>query len=518
MRGTVKFATDATEAVLIYPHQLYEEHPAIHKNRLHLLIEDPLFFGDTYNPLKFHKQKLVLHRASMKWYAKEVLGAGRYEYEYIDYTSLKEGNENLENLLQALRTAGIKKLHITDPTDYLLQRRICRYVNKLKFDYEWYDTPNFLSTRKAVEDYLDTAQKYFQTDFYKWQRRRLDLLLEPDGNPTGGQWSFDAENRKRLPKDEVVPTLESTSNGEEEEYIAEAKQYINKNFPDNPGSTDVFNYCISHAAAKQWFKDFTTERLGKFGPYQDAITTRSPFVFHSVTSFALNIGLLDPHWLLDHTMEYAMRQVDVEMRSVEGFIRQVIGWREFMRVVYIREGNSMRRHNHFKYHRKIPKSFYTGETGILPIDNVIKKLQKYAYAHHIERLMLLGNFMLLCEFDPNEVYNWFMEMFIDSYDWVMVPNIYGMSQYADGGLIVTKPYVSSSNYVIKMSDYTGNQEKEGEWANIWDALYWCFIEDHKSEFNKNHRMKMMVHLLEKKTDREMNQYRKLKDSFLKNLN
>ena len=200
------------------------------------------------------------------------------------------------------------------------------------------------------------------------------------------------------------------------------------------------------------------------------------------------------------------------LNSVEGFIRQIIGWREFIRGVYVCKGTEERNKNYWNFKRKIPKSFYDGSTGIDPVDDTIIKVKNTGYGNHIERLMILGNFMLLCEFDPNEVYRWFMEVFIDSYDWVMVPNVYGMSQFADGGLMSTKPYISSSNYIIKMSDY-----KKGSWSEIWDGLFWTFMDKQREFFKTNPRMRMLISSFDK-----MNPIKKEKllvdaDNFLNNL-
>ena len=190
----------------------------------------------------------------------------------------------------------------------------------------------------------------------------------------------------------------------------------------------------------------------------------------------LNIGLLTPQQVLDRTFEFS-RTHTVPLASLEGFIRQVIGWREFMYCIYHAVGETQRRGNFWDCQRDLPASFYSADTGIPPVDRVIRRVMDLAYCHHIERLMVLGNFMLLCEVRPEQVYQWFMELFIDAYDWVMVPNVYGMSQYADGGLITTKPYISSSNYIRKMSDFS-----RGPWCAIWDGLFWRFVSRHKEVF------------------------------------
>ena len=207
---------------------------------------------------------------------------------------------------------------------------------------------------------------------------------------------------------------------------------------------------------------------------------------HSVLSPLINVGLINPRDLIKKILSFYYEN-NIPINSTEGFIRQIIGWREFIRGVYISKGTEERNKNFWNFKRKIPKSFYDGTTGIEPVDDTIKKINESGYANHIERLMIIGNFMLLCEFDPDEVYKWFMELFIDSYDWVMVPNVYGMSQFADGGLMSTKPYISGSSYVLKMSNY-----KKGDWCPIWDSLFWNFIDKKRDFFTTNPRMRMLV--------------------------
>jgi deoxyribodipyrimidine photolyase-related protein len=223
---------------------------------------------------------------------------------------------------------------------------------------------------------------------------------------------------------------------------------------------------------------------------------------------ALNIGLITPSEVLRITLDFA-KENNIPINSLEGFIRQIMGWREYIRAIYELEGVKQRNSNFFELGRRIPESFYNATTGIEPIDDTIRKVLSTAFTHHIERLMILGNFMLLSEFHPNEVYKWFMEMFIDAYDWVMVPNVYGMSQYADGGLICTKPYISSSNYILKMSNY-----KKGEWSEIWDSLYWRFLYNHKEKLTDNPRMSMMLRTLEKIDIKKIESFIKKGDLFI----
>ena len=243
--------------------------------------------------------------------------------------------------------------------------------------------------------------------------------------------------------------------------------------------------------AEIWLQQFLETRFHEFGPYEDAIVQNELFLNHSVLTPMLNVGLLTPHQVISKTMDFAKAN-DVPLNSLEGFIRQIIGWREFMRGMYVVKGSEQRTTNYWGFTRKIPASFYDGTTGIPPIDITIKKTLETGYCHHIERLMVLGNFMVLCEFDPDEVYRWFMELFIDAYDWVMVPNVYGMSQFADGGLLSTKPYISGSNYLMKMSDY-----QKGEWQQSWDALFWRFMNTHRDFFLSNPRLGMLIRTYDK---------------------
>lgn len=242
---------------------------------------------------------------------------------------------------------------------------------------------------------------------------------------------------------------------------------MSNRFSTASGNAESFRYPITTEQAVAGLEDFLDHRFSQFGEYEDAIDCDEPFLFHSVLTPALNIGLLSPQQIVDAALK---RADDVPLNSLEGFIRQIVGSREYMRGVYRIHGRKQRSGNFWQHAQPMPRSFYDGTTGIEPVDTVIHRVLKYAYCHHIERLMILGNFMLLCEIHPHAIYQWFMEFFIDAYDWVMVPNVYGMSQHADGGLITTKPYISGSGYILKMSRFP-----KGNWCKIWDALYWRFI-------------------------------------------
>jgi deoxyribodipyrimidine photolyase-related protein len=352
------------------------------------------------------------------------------------------------------------------------------------------DSPLFLNSRAEVAAYFTAGRKrFFQTDFYKQQRQQRGLLLDSAGGPLGGQWSFDADNRQRFPKGKKVVTTVYPS---ENSYTTEARTYSLTHFPDYPGSLDgPITYPIGFEAARAWLADFLQQRLAEFGVYEDAIVYRENLLNHSLLTPLLNVGLLTPGEVLTQTLAFADCNL-IPLNSLEGFVRQITGWREFIHGIYVARGRVARTTNFWGFNKKMPAAFYTATTGILPVDVTIRKVLDTGYCHHIERLMVLGNFMLLCEIDPDEVYRWFMELFIDSYDWVMVPNVYGMSQFADGGLFATKPYLSGSNYLLKMSDYP-----KGDWQTTWDALFWRFLDKQRAFFLKNPRLSMLVRTFDK---------------------
>ncbi|MBZ0182024.1 MAG: cryptochrome/photolyase family protein [Melioribacteraceae bacterium] len=487
------------EISLVFPHQLFEENPIIN-NRKVLLIEDPLFFGDTLYPASFHKKKIIFQRASLKNY-EALLNQKKIKTEYLNYVDIKGEPAYLEKFL---KRSKIDIIHFIDPVDFILEKRL----NKLSVKKQIYSTPNFLCSKNYLEEYFSNKKTYFLNKFYIDERKRLGLLIDNSGNPLGGKWNLDQENRKSISNKIIIPNVKSYNKNK---FIEEAINYTNSNFSQNPGSPYEFWFPTNHADAKSWFENFLITRFYNYGDYQDAILKNEHFLFHSLLSPLINNGLLNPNYVVERSIEFALSN-NIPINSLEGFIRQIIGWREFIRGVYILDGVKQRNSNFFDNQNKIPKSFYDGTTGIEPIDITIKKLLDTSYNHHIERLMILSNFMLLCEFHPTEVYKWFMEMYIDSYDWVMVPNVYGMGQFADGGLMSTKPYISSSNYIKKMSDY-----KSGEWTKIWDALFWRFIFKHKDYFSKNMRTVFMAKSLERMDHDKLSNHIKTAEKFLNTL-
>ena len=486
-----------TNIALVYPHQLFENHPAVASAECVWLVEDPLFFSQ----YRFHRKKLIFHRASLLAYRSQLENEGK-NVRIVRAEELPT-TEAIGNLLVA---AGARHVTVVELCDDWLSRRLQRACEFNQISLTQLPDPHFLTPLSAINDWPSLKKsRWFFSSFYREQRLTLGILLDNNREPVGGSWSFDNENRKKLPQKIEIPTVWTPA---ETPWLIEARRTVRSDFPNALGSDDNFEYPITTIDAKKQLDDFLLHRLSLFGDYEDAISNRSATLFHSLLTPALNAGLLSPMAVVNAALAH---QDNVPINALEGFIRQIIGWREYVRLVYHRFGRVQRTKNFLNAKNSIPKALYTGETGIAPVDHVIRNLLKSGYAHHIERLMILGNFMCLCRIDPDAVYQWFMEFFIDSYDWVMVPNVYGMSQYADGGLMTTKPYVSGSAYLKKMSDI-----KPGPWCATWDSLYWSFIADYRPVFSTNPRSRMLCSHLDRMGE-EINEHKKRSSSFLETL-
>ncbi len=488
---------------LIFPHQLFADSPLLENGDLILLVEEYLFFRQ----YAFHKQKLVFHRASMKAYAEYLLKQGRQ----VQYVEAHEEIADVRKLIPHLKEQqDVAQISIIDVTDDWLSQRISRPAEQVGLEIKVYDSPLFLNTPEELSAFFKPSKKkFFQTKFYIGQRKKWEVLLVGDEQPIGGKWSYDADNRKKYPRKKTPPMIKYP---DADSTYQEACAYIENHFHKNPGEVTAYPlYPYRFDATQEWFEQFLSFRFVEFGDYEDAIVAEESILHHSVLTPMLNVGLITPKEILRQSLEFAAKE-QIPINSTEGFIRQIIGWREFIRGIYECKGREERTRNYWGFERKIPASFYSGDTGIPPLDQTIKKVLKTGYCHHIERLMVLGNFMLLCEFDPDEVYRWFMELFIDAYDWVMVPNVYGMSQFADGGLMSTKPYISGSNYLMKMSNYS-----KGPWQEIWDALFWRFMHVHRDFFSRNPRLGMLVRTFDKMNPEKREGLLSRADSYLKGL-
>lgn len=467
---------------LIFPHQLFKKSPLFELQAPVYLVEEFLFFKQ----YPFHKQKIAFHRASMKAYDAFLKEQGLE----VDYVDAADDCSDIRKLILKLGKQGVAHIHYIDPVDNWLQKHIEDSCKANSIETTVFDSPLFLNVKEDLSKFFrKDKKKYHQTSFYTEQRKLRNILMADDGKPEGGKWTFDTENRKKYPAKKTPPHIQFPDS---DPFYEEAKKYTETFFSDNLGSlTTNALYPTNFESAQTWFQQFLENRFSEFGVYEDAIVAEHSFLNHSILTPMLNVGLLTPNLVVERSLAYAEGH-QIPINSTEGFIRQIIGWREFIRGMYEFRGTDERTRNFWGFTKKIPPSFYDGTTGIYPIDKTIKKILETGYCHHIERLMVLGNFMMLCEFDPDEVYRWFMELFIDAYDWVMVPNVYGMSQFSDGGLMATKPYISGSNYLMKMSNY-----KKGEWQATWDGLFWRFMDKHRDFFLFNPRLGMLVRTLDK---------------------
>lgn len=451
---------------------------------------------------KYHKHKIAFFFTSMREYADGLKDKGfRIEYSKLSEISY------IENLETFVKRHKLQKLIMPEVQDKFFEVTLKNFCKRFELEIEFLESPMFLCSRMQFKSYLFHTPKPFMKSFYEGERKRLKILLIKEEKPEGGQWSYDVENRKKAPKELTnieLPRFQTSK------HFNEVSDLVNLLFPSHPGSLENFWLPTDRAGALKTLNHFVTHHLENFGDYQDAITNRDPFLYHAIISPMMNNGLITPAEILEKVLKRYHENKDIPLASLEGFIRQVMGWREFVRGIYQNFSEVQDTKNFFKHKRKLTRHWYEGTTGIPPVDDAIKKANTYGYCHHIERLMILSNIMLLSEIDPEDVHKWFMEMFVDSADWVMGPNVYGMGQFSDGGIFATKPYISGSNYILKMSDY-----KKGDWCEIWDGLFWRFIGKHSEFFSKNYRMSMMVKTYEKMDAEKKKNHIKAAEDFIK---
>lgn len=519
---------------IILPNQLFEHNTLLLQLSPNIyLIEDNKFFID----YKFHKQKLIMHRASMKYY-----------YDYICDLYKKEiekGVKKIHYIANAKAEQTYNKIfsnnnivHAYDPVDHEILKKFNLLAKKNNVSFNTYDSPLFIETEEELQTYYDNLKSHsnfiHDNGFYKWQRQRLNILMDKNGEPLFGRLSFDHDNRKpfdqnyleNIPK-APMPLINFFSDSKS--YLLEAETYVNKHWPDNFGEFDIttFIWPIDFSSAKELVKNFIKYKLKTFGHYEDAVDSNVLYGSHSTLSASLNIGLISVKYVLVKVLKTFNKLNGAQQKkiipNVEGFIRQLIGWRSYVRFIYKFHGYDIFETNQFNCSNNLPQSWFEGTTGIYPIDTLIKKVNDTAYAHHIERLMYLGNFALISQIKPKQVYDWFMICFIDSYEWVMIPNIMGMSQYSSNEIkMMTKPYFSSSNYIKNMSNFKQNQfeqiilaNQNYYWNEIWDALYYNFINDNKDILKKFYGTAYIVSHWNKKGKTEQKQIIKLAKLYLK---
>ena len=435
--------------------------------------------------VRHHQQKIVLFLAAMRSYADELREAG-FDVRYFPLDA-DEGSYE-DRLACVVDELGSTELVHFEVEDKPMESRLVDFCEQRSLERIELKSPMFLAPRDDFRRFADDRSRLLMGDYYRRQRQRTGILVDRDGKPEGGKWSFDEANRKKLPKTVQPPEIAAAPRTR---HVEDVISIVGQQFGDHPGDAEDFWWPTTREQARDWLQDFLDERLAKFGPYEDAISQRSATVFHSVLSPSLNVGLLTPGEVIDAVLErHAAGGLPIE--SVEGFVRQVLGWREFVRGVYRLHGDEQESTNFWGHERELTDDWYRGTTGIVPLDDAIKTSLRLGWAHHIQRLMVMGNLMTLCEIRPAAAWRWFMELYVDSSDWVMGPNVYGMGIFSDGGLFATKPYICGSNYILKMSDYG-----KGDWCTTVDGLYWRFIDRHRDFFASNPRLALMPKALDR---------------------
>jgi len=478
-------------ALILYPHQLFAPERLPQVDTV-FLIEEPLFYGmDPEFRFRAHKQKLILFRASMRRYAEEVLWPAGAKVEYIELDVFMQTKDLLH------RVRKFEHIYMFDPSNETLATRLLQTRRELGEDapaLEFLPSPNFYLKEQEVRQYFAERHKHAFEDFYQWQRERFNILIE-DYKPIGGNWMLEATQEKA----QQLPSFAAYGDNK---WVAEAAEFVEKHFPDNPGNADCV-WPTSHHEAGLWLQDFIEHRLDNYAAHSMQFDSQAPWLYHSALSSSLNLGLLSPEQVIAAVLDRHARS-PIPLESLELFIRQVLGHREFIRGVALVGGSSLQNANPLKANRRLTNDWYHGKTGIPVFDDLVKKLLARGYAHHSERLYVAGTLMTLCEISPKDIYQWFTELFVDAHDWALIPHIYALGQFADDSTLEGGPFICTSKTLMDMSNY-----ERGEWANIWDGLYWRFIEKHRHVLSKNSRMRSSVQRLDRldPDQRRIMQYR-----------
>jgi deoxyribodipyrimidine photolyase-related protein len=468
---------------LVVADQLFADHPAMEKQTDFVMVESSFLTSK----LRYHKFKLVFILTVMREYKDYLISSDKTVYYY----NLDEQIDFEEVIVALFQKHKYKELLICEIADKYFEIYLREICEKNNISLTILPSEMFLTPKKIFKEFVDSKQgkRLLMNDFYIQQRKRLGILVEFDDSPVGGKWSFDEENRKKLPKQVEPPTRLNQFKSNNYDDVA---KLISKYFPDNPGQIPAYSWLpLNRNQARNYLSNFIQQSLPLFGDYEDALTYRHDLVFHSGLSALLNNGLLTPSEVLEEVLLFK----DIPLNSKEGFVRQIIGWREWIKGMYDHVyGDDFLELNYFNAQNKLPSYFYTclkTEINNLPLEITLDKVNRLAYCHHIERLMVLANWMTLNEYKPAECYNWFVEMFVDSNEWVMVANVMGMGLYADGGKFATKPYVASGNYIKKMSDYPRGKNVQ-DWEAVWTDKFWNFVMKHEPVFASNPRMNMLI--------------------------
>jgi len=446
-----------------------------------------------------HIQKVVAFFGAMRNFEKEIKQKGHHT-KYLTLDDPENKQHLTENLNQLIKKHKITSFEYQEPDEYRLDKQIADFCQSLSIPFQMVSSEHFMTSRKALSTFFEGKKQYIMEFFYRDMRKKFDILMQ-DQQPEGGQWNYDKNNRKKwkgtptipipyFPKSENLKSLYS--------LITNAGVKTIGNF-----NSDTFLFPLYRKKALEQLDYFCSNLLQYFGDYQDASHTEEVNLFHSRLSFALNVKMISPLEVVEKTIAFYQQNKEIiALSQVEGFVRQIIGWREYMRGIYWKEMPKYKKSNQLNNHYPLPEFYWTGNTRMNCLKYSITNSLEHGYAHHIQRLMILGNFALLAQINPDQVDQWYLGIYADAIEWVQLPNTRGMSQWADGGIVATKPYVSSAAYIHKMSNYCEScayekSKRVGSNACPFNSLYWNFLDDKKEYFKNNNRMAMMLRLLEK---------------------
>lgn len=448
-----------------------------------------------------HAQKVIGVFAAMRYFA-DFLRTKGHQVLYITLDDPHNRHSFPENIRAIVAEYQFEKFEYLMPDEYRLDEILKNLAAGLSINTEVQDTEHFLTDRNDVKEYFRGKKRYLMESFYRHVRRKYQILMEPGDMPHGGKWNFDKSNRKSLPKGHVPPEPLKFHHSH-----IHLLRLLDECGVETIGkhSAEDFQWPQSREESLQLLDYFVKRLLSYFGHYQDAMANDHWSLYHSRLSFALNTKMIHSMEVVEKVIERYFQSPDVDIAQAEGFIRQIIGWREFMRGVYWAHMPEYSEQNYFDHRRKLPEFYWSGDTRMNCMQKAIGQSLDYAYAHHIQRLMISGNFALLNETHPSEVDAWYLGVYIDAFEWVEMPNTRGMSQFADGGYVATKPYVSSANYINKMSDYCKScpynpRKTTGENACPFNSLFWSFVAQNKALFTKNQRTNFMVKNWEKRDE------------------
>lgn len=489
--------------VLVLGDQLWRGNPALAdfdpaQDRV-LMIEAP---GEA-TAVWSHPARIALFLSAMRHFRAELQALG-WPLTYIELDDPAHVDRpGLTDRLQAvLADLRPQTLQVCEAGEWRLQQGVVATASNAGVPLHWHEDTHFLCSRARFARWAKGRKEWRMEFFYREMRREHGVLMEGK-EPVGGQWNFDADNRKSFPK--AGPGwIPEPACFEPDAITREVLDLVQRHFPDHPGSLAEFGWPVTPAQARQALQRFIDERLVAFGAYQDAMWTDTPFGWHSLLSVALNLHLIDPREVIAEA-ERAWRDKNLPLAAVEGFIRQILGWREFIRGVYWLDMPGLREANHYGHARPLPAWYWTGHTRMACMRDTIGQTLKHGYAHHIQRLMVTGQFALLAEVAPQQVADWYLAVYVDAIEWVELPNVAGMALFANGGRFTSKPYVASGQYIDRMSNYCKGcayspAQRSGEGACPVTTLYWNFLDRHETELAASPRTALMVKNLQKLDD------------------